>query len=200
MTIVSIPCSYRPQFFWFLVFPHRIGCILFGAGDTKTAKILETTVPRAKEIKATFLEQMPALQVVIDKLKREYHITAKRTPRYGGIVYHDGYIKGLDGRPILVPFEKDLLVYALQSDEAIQMGCAYVMIHKWAAERGWVHGKDYGVLIWMHDEVQMECRPELADELGQLGCRAIRWAGEFYHIQCPHDGDYLVGQSWYNTH
>jgi len=114
--------------------------------------------------------------------------------------YYDGYFRGIDGRSILVPYEKDLLCYALQSDEAIQMAVAYVMVHKRATVKGWKEGVDWGMLIWMHDEFQMESRPEIADELGQLSCDAIKWAGEFLKINCPHDGDYLIGNNWYDTH
>jgi hypothetical protein len=99
----------------------------------------------------------------------------------------------------MVPYEKDLLCYALQSDEAIHMGVAYVMLHKWAEQRGWGRS-DWNMLIWMHDEFQMESKPEIGKELGILGCRAIAWAANYLKVNCPHDGDYLIGESWYNTH
>lgn len=178
------------------------GCILFGAGDNKTAKLLDTTVDRAREIKKEYLNNMPKLKAVIDGLSKEWRITAKRrfNQKWNRIEYYDGYITGVDGRPILVPFEKDLLCYALQSDEAIHMGVAYVMIHKWASQKGWQFGKDWGMLIWMHDEYQMESRPEIAEELALLACKAIQWAGEWLKIKCPHDGDYKIGNNWYETH
>jgi len=178
------------------------GCILFGAGDSKTAKLLDTTVDKAREIKKEYLTNMPKLKAVIDGLAREWRITAKRrfNHKWNRIEYYDGYITGLDGRPILVAFEKDLLCYALQSDEAIHMGVAYVMIHKWAEQRGWVVGRDWGMLIWMHDEYQMEARTEIAEELALLACKAIQWAGRFLNIKCPHDGDYKIGNNWYETH
>jgi DNA polymerase-1 len=178
------------------------GAVLFGAGDAKTAELLATTRKKAKQIKADYMAGMPKLQLVIDNLKKEWRLTAKKrfNRKWNKIEYYDGYIAGVDGRPIVVAYEKDLLCYALQSDEAIQMGVAYVMIHKWAKEKGWERGIDWGMLIWMHDEFQMECKPELAEELGKLSCHAIKWAGEFLGMRCPHDGDYLVGRNWYETH
>ena len=178
------------------------GSILFGAGDAKTAQLLNTTKEKAKQIKATYMAGMPKLTALLEKLSQEWRLTAKQrfNKRWNRVEYYNGYIKGIDGRSILVAFEKDLLCYALQSDEAIQMGVAYVMIHKRAEQRGWRLGEDWNMLIWMHDEVQMECKPKIADELGQLACDAIRWAGEFLGMKCEHDGDYLIGENWFETH
>jgi len=178
------------------------GSILFGAGDKKTAELLDTTREKAKAIKEKYMSGMPKLKAVLEELSKEWRITAQKrySRKYKRIEYVDGYIKGIDKRPILVPYEKDLLCYALQSDEAIHMGVAYVMVHKRAEQRGWTQGVDWGMLIWMHDEFQMECRPEIADELGQLACDAIAWAGEWLGISCLHDGDYMIGNNWYETH
>lgn len=178
------------------------GCILFGAGDAKTAKILGTTKELAKKKKEEYFEEMPGLKRVLECLSDEWRGSASQTynPRWGKMELRNGYIRGLDGRPFLVEFEKDLLAYALQSDEAIQMAVAYVMVHKWAEKRGWKRHEDWGMLIWMHDEFQAECKPEIANELGQLMADAIKWAGEFLEIQCPHDGDYSIGSNWYETH
>ena len=177
------------------------GAVLFGAGDTKTGKILGTGTKEAKKIKEDYFKEMPGLTKVIEGLKKQWRVTAKRrwNERFRRQEYYEGYIHGLDGRPIMVPYEKDLLCYALQSDEAIHMGVAYVMLHKWAEQRGWGRS-DWNMLIWMHDEFQMESKPEIGKELGILGCRAIEWAANYLKVNCPHDGDYLIGESWYNTH
>ena len=178
------------------------GSILFGAGPAKTAELLQTTKANAKAIKETYLASMPKLKELLDTLSKEWRLSAKKrfNKKWNKMEYYDGYFRGIDGRSILVPYEKDLLCYALQSDEAIQMAVAYVMVHKRAIVKGWKEGVDWSMLIWMHDEFQMESRPEIADELGRLSCDAIKWAGEFLKINCPHDGDYLIGNNWYDTH
>lgn len=178
------------------------GSILFGAGDAKTAQLLDTTKDRAKKIKEDYMNGMPKLKALISSLQLEWKTTAKHrfNKKWNKMEYYGGFIRGVDGRPIRVEFEKDLLCYALQSDEAIQMGLAYVKIHEDAKERGWIRGQDWGMLIWMHDEVQMECRPEIAEELGQKSNDAIKWAGVELGMKCPHDGDYMVGRSWYDVH
>src|SRR3546814_12840546 len=87
--------------------------------------------------------------------------------RFNKMEYHNGYITGLDGRRIPVEFEKDILVYYLQSDEAIQMAAAYVWLNHQLEKKGYKYGEDYGFCIWMHDEWQIECKKEIADEVAR---------------------------------
>jgi hypothetical protein len=176
------------------------GSVLFGAGDAKTAQLLETTKPKAKKLKEDYMASMPKLVALLDSLKAEWRLTAKK--RYNNqwrrVEYHDGYIAGADGRPVKVVLEKDLLCYALQSDEAIQLGVAYVMIHKWA-DRDIGKG-NWAMLYWGHDEFQMETHLDNAVELGEIARKAIKWAGEWLGMGCPHDGDVLIGKNWYECH
>ena len=114
--------------------------------------------------------------------------------------YKDGYIRGLDGRPILVDSEHKVLVFSLQSDEAIQMSAAYCVLHKWLHREGYIWGKDYGTVLWMHDEWQVECNPDIAERVADIGNEAIAWAGRYYKIACPHEGSSKIGRNWRDTH
>jgi DNA polymerase-1 len=178
------------------------GCILFGAGDRKTAKILGSTTEEAKRKKEEYFQEMPLLRRLLDDEIEKWRKTANKwwNKRYNRWEYSNGYITGLDGRPILVEFEKDILVYYLQSDEAIQMAAAYCVLHKWLERAGYEWKKDYGFVIWMHDEWQIECRKEIAEHVAELSSRAITWAGEFFKIKCPHSGESKIGNNWYETH
>ena len=102
--------------------------------------------------------------------------------------YKDGYIRGLDGRPIQVDSEHKVLVYTLQSDEAIQMSAAYCVFHKWLLREGYKWREDFGIVLWMHDEWQVECRSAIAPRVAELGNEAIAWAGRYFNIDCPHEG------------
>jgi hypothetical protein len=178
------------------------GCILFGAGDKKTGKVINGTPEQGKRLKEEYFRQMPALRELIDRLTAEWRKTARivGTSWSGKKEYRNGYIKGLDGRPILVEYEKDILVYYLQSDEAIQMAAAYCWTNKQLEKRGYVWGKDYGFVIWYHDEFQIECRPEIKEEVMAVAIESIKWAGEFYNIKCPHEGEGKIGLNWCETH
>ena len=175
---------------------------IFGAGANKIATTLGITTSRAKELISTYLNELPKLRSLIKRLTDEWRITAKRSwnAQRQCFVYRDGFIKGIDGRPIQVDSEHKILCYALQSDEAIQMGAAYVRFHQQMEKAGYKLGQDFGTLIWVHDEWQFETRPEIAEQAVKIGCEAIAWAGKFYNIRCPHEGDWKIGYNWSQTH
>jgi hypothetical protein len=56
-------------------------------------------------------------------------------------------------------------------------------------------------MLNVHDEWQLCCRPELAEEIKLAGCEAIAEAGRILNLRCP-----LVGSakgpatSWAGTH
>ncbi|KKL73146.1 hypothetical protein LCGC14_2077850, partial [marine sediment metagenome] len=45
------------------------------------------------------------------------------------------------------------------------MSAAYCIFHKGMRTAGYEFGKDYGTVLWMHDEWQVECRPEIAEHV-----------------------------------
>ena len=113
--------------------------------------------------------------------------------------YYDGLVLGLDGRPIKVPSEHQILVYTLQSDEAVMMAAAYNLANKRLSLK-YEYGKDYGFLCWMHDEYQVECRELIALEVKGICETAIKDAALFFKIPCPHKGEGTIGRNWYQTH
>lgn len=176
--------------------------LIFGAGDAKLGSIIGGRAAQGKELKARLMAGLPGLKRCIEELTVEWRDTAQKwyDKKLGRWTMHNGYITGIDGRPILVESEHAILNYALQSDEAIQMGVGYVMVHKRMEERGYELGKDWGMLIWMHDEYQMEARPEIVEEVGQIACDCIAWAGRYLKIHCPHEGSMKIGNNWTECH
>ncbi len=177
--------------------------LLFGAGPAELGRQIGVSKAAAKALLDRYLSEMPRLRELIANLTLDWKTSATSWYEgdWGKWVFRDGFITGLDGRPVLVDSEHKVLCYQLQSDEAIQMATAYVMVHKWAERDGLVRGVDWGMLYWGHDEFQMEAKDErTAHNLGLLACKAITWAGEYYNIKCRHDGEALFGSNWYDTH
>lgn len=174
---------------------------LFGAGDAKVGKIVKGTAQHGKRLKSQFLDGLPALKALLASLTEEWRKTAKQkyNQKFGRMEYYNGYITGLDGRPILVGSEHAILVYLLQSDEAIMMTAAYNKFCKDLAKK-YIWGDDYGVLCWYHDEYTVECKPEIAEDVRDIAEKAIAWAGNFYKITCPHLGQGKIGTDWYMIH
>lgn len=175
---------------------------IFGAQAPKIAKTIHIPVEKAKQLIEDYFTEMPLLKKVIDSLTNEWRATAQKyyDPYRKRWIYKDGFITGVDGRPILIDTEHKILCYALQSDEAIQMAVAYVIFHKWMDKAGYVLHKDWGMLIWMHDEFQFECKPEIAQHAAELAMKSIAWAGEFLGMEVPHAGSALFGKNWYDCH
>ncbi len=175
---------------------------IFGAGDAKIGKIVGGSAKEGKALKEKYYKELPGLRKLIDNASKEWKATAQRwyNSKWGKMEYRNGFIRGLDGRPIQVDSEHKILVSFLQSDEAIQMAVAYVIFHKWMEKRGYVLGKNFTTVIWYHDEIQVETDPEIAEEVGMLLSEAIRWSGDYLGIACPHEGEYSIGKNWRETH
>lgn len=176
-------------------------CLLFGGGDAKLARTAKKPAGTGADLRKKLYQGLDGLGPLMERLTTEWRNSAKQryNPEYRKMEYYNGCITGLDGRPVKVPYEHQLLVYLLQSDEAIQLSKAYNLVFK-KLEAKWKWGVDWGIVGWLHDEIQIECREDIAEEVGQLCCDAIREAGEFYNITCPHAGEYAIGKNWYLTH
>ena len=178
-----------------------IYCLLFGGGDPKLGKTAKKPGQGA-DLRQKLYRGFDGLGEHVADLERQWAATAERT--YNKVTRRmelvNGKIRGLDGRPITVPFKHQLLVYELQSDEAIMMEAAYNKAIADLEKHGLVYGKDFGGVCHYHDEFTIECKPELAEMVKQVSEEAIAWAGRFYNILCPHKGDGKIGGNWYEVH
>ena len=167
---------------------------LFGAGNAKLGKALSCSESEAGKIRERFDAGFPKLVQLRDRLTAEWRKTAKKsTGNWGDVRYSDGYITGLDGRPIRVPSEHQILVYLLQSDEAIYMTHVYNTICK---ELGHLCKP----LCWYHDEVNVECSPENAEEVKQKMEVIFSRVGEELGINIEMPGNGLIGKNWFDIH
>lgn len=175
-----------------------IYAFLFGAGLKKLGTIVRPDIPEfgsrsdhtkllnaGKRLSEKFLGGFPALAKLVAAVK-----AASRR----------GFIKALDGRKVPVRSQHVALNYLLASAEAVIMKLATIIVHEKAAAAGFVWGEDYVQVAHVHDEFQFEARKEIADELGRLAVEAIKQAGVDLGFRCPLDGEYKVGDNWYETH
>lgn len=174
---------------------------MFGASDKKLGNIIGKDEEAGARVRKAMLEVAPGFSELVEGLKNEWKSNAKvRQNKWGGEEYYNGWIRGLDGRPIFIESEHTILVYMLQSDEAIMMSAAYCFLYKWCEQKGWKWGEDWAYLCWMHDEYQCEVKPEIAEEFSKLAEKAIEYAGKYFNIACPHQGESSIGRNWYDTH
>lgn len=178
-----------------------IYCVLFGGSDTKLAKTAKKPAGSGAELRGKLYREMEGLSELTERLQKEWRSTAKQryNVKFNKMEYYNGTITGLDGRPIKVPSEHQLLVYLLQSDEAIHMAKAYCMLCERLSKK-YVWGVDYGIVCWYHDEYTIECKKEIANDVKKISEECIRDAGAFFNISCPHAGEGAIGKNWYSIH
>ena len=176
-------------------------CLLFGGGDVKLAKTAKKPAGSGATLRAKLYRGLDGLGTLMEALTKELKSTAKQryNAKFRRMEYYDGTITGLDGRPIKVPSEHQLLVYLLQSDEAIHMTKAYCLLAE-RLEKKYRWGVDYGIVCFYHDEYTIECRESIAEDVKKISEDCIRDAGEFFNISCPHAGEGAIGKNWYSIH
>lgn len=163
---------------------------MYGAGDVKLGEIVDSSaglqVKRriGMRLRQKFLREIPALGRLTEVVKARFKEL--------------GYLKGLDGRKLLVRSEHSALNMLLQGGGAIVCKQWMVEADKLLRERG-LHDR-CGQVATVHDELQFECDAEVADQVGQTLVDAIVTAGSVYDLRMPLDGEYKVGNTWAETH
>jgi DNA polymerase-1 len=180
---------------------NTIYCLIFGGGDTKLAKTARKPVGSGALLRERLYKGMVGLDALVEKLTSEWKQSAKKrySPKFNRIEHYNGTITGLDGRPIRVPNEHQLLVYQLQSDEAVMMSRAYCLAAE-RLEKKYIRGVDYGFVGYFHDEFSIECKESIAEDVRKISEKAIEDAGNFYGIKCPHKGEGAIGKNWLDIH
>ena len=158
-----------------------IYAFLYGAGDAKIGSIVGGSAKDGAKLKANFLERLPALFKLINKVARQ------------GI---SGSLPGLDGRRVLIRSEHAALNTLLQSAGAIVMKQALVI----ATDKLATYGYPYKLVAQVHDEFQVEVPEEYAQQVGAVFRNAIREAGRQLNLRCPLDGEFNIGNNWAETH
>lgn len=163
-----------------------IYAFLYGAGDAKIGSIVGKGAKAGKELKKKFLAGLPAL----DRLLHAIEVTVER----------NGYLRGLDGRLLHIRSSHAALNTLLQSAGAVVMKKALVILDQRLQARGYIPGVHYEFVANVHDEWQIECDANIAEEVGQAAASAITSAGEAFGFRCPLAGEYKSGRNWAETH
>ena len=154
---------------------------LLGAGVAKTAAILNCSKKEAEYQRERFVELTPGLK---DFLYRKSQIAQR------------GYMVGLDGRRISVPNDHLALTAFLQGGEAVVMRLTNLLWDRAATKRG----IKYKQCAIVHDEWQVECEKDRAEEFGQLQVDQFAKAGRILKMNVPITGEFKIGNNWAETH
>lgn len=162
----------------------------YGSGDANLGAILgahgRKAVATGRRARTALMEGVPALGSLVKAVQKAAEVR--------------GYLVGLDGRRLVARAANAALNTLLQSAGAVQMKRGLVILFDDLIASGLKWGSDFAIVGLIHDEWQITCRPELADQVGGAAVKAIEKAGAFYKFGCPLTGQYQKGASWRDTH
>jgi DNA polymerase I len=163
-----------------------IYAFLYGAGDEKVGTIVGGGTKEGKALKKQFLARTPALKMLRERVQ---HAAKSR-----------GFLVGIDGRKLPVRSAHAALNLLLQSAGAVAMKQATINLYEELESANITWGRDWRLVAHIHDEMQIECDPGLASEVGITAVAAIGKAGEQLGFRCRLDGEWRSGRSWAETH
>ena len=157
---------------------------LYGAGDQKLGISVDPGLSpskakkKGKEIRAAYVEAIDGLDKLLKAVKHRGE---------------QGFIKGIDGRKILVDSPHKALNYLLQGSAGIiakrQMVIANENLPPTAHQLGFIH-----------DELQYEVHKHHSKDLAFLLELSAVMAGEYYSLRCPIAAEAKIGKTWADVH
>jgi DNA polymerase I-like protein with 3'-5' exonuclease and polymerase domains len=158
-----------------------IYALIYGAGDAKIGKIINSNKVAGERLKNRFLKNLPALEILTNRVRQ----AAQR-----------GFLKGLDGRKIFVRNGYAALNTLLQGGGAIVMKKAMCLLH----QKIKTQKLEAQFVANIHDEWQIQVKEDIAELVGEMGVESIEEAGQYYKMRCPLTGEYKIGENWSETH
>jgi len=158
-----------------------IYALIYGAGDAKLGSVVGGNRESGKRLREQFLNNNPSFKTLREKVQRA---SGKH------------WLKGIDGRKLLIRTQHAALNTLLQGGGAIVMKRGLAMLDALIS----LNTFDAKFVANIHDEWQMEVREDIAENVGRLAVDCIIKAGEYYNLRCPMDGEYKVGDNWSETH
>ena len=158
-----------------------IYALIYGAGDAKLGSVVGGNRESGKRLREQFLNNNPSFKTLREKVQRA---SGKH------------WLKGIDGRKLLIRTQHAALNTLLQGGGAIVMKRGLAMLDSLIS----LNTFDAKFVANIHDEWQMEVREDLAENVGRMAVDCIIKAGEYYNLRCPMDGEYKVGDNWSETH
>jgi DNA polymerase I-like protein with 3'-5' exonuclease and polymerase domains len=156
----------------------------FWAGDKRPSEaVLRQTGRRVLD---RFVAATPGLRTLRARLSAEHR--------------RRGWVDGLDGRRIPTEADYKALNRIVTASEAII--CKRWLVEVYAelcARFRYGPDGDAYLALWIHDELVVCCRPELAEQVGELLVRHARKAGEHYGFRVPLDAEFKIGRDWAGT-
>jgi len=155
---------------------------LYGAGNTKIASVLNCSVREAEKLRQRFQKEIPALAKVQQEV--QYQVAKYKS------------VELPDGRRVPVRSEHAALNTLLQGAGAIVSKMWMLVAHQ-DLRQSKLRVRQ---MAYIHDELQYAALREQAEGVGEIVKKAAATAGERLNMKIPIDADYVIGNSWADTH
>lgn len=165
-----------------------IYAFLYGGGDQLIGELVGGGRRQGKAIKDRFLKMTPALATLRERVMEAAE--------------DRGFIYGLDRRRIHCRSPHSSLNALLQSAGGLICKQWLVQFVKAMKAEGFRHGwnGDFAMSAWVHDEIQVAVREEVAERVGEIAVATITEVTDIFNFKCPLTGEYDVGDNWAETH
>jgi len=159
---------------------------VYGAGNKKLGEILKVTYDEAKRIRDKFERKLPALANLNNAVKEKYN--------------NQGFLKGLDGRKLIPSAEYSALNTLIQSAGALLVKQGTIIFNEDLHKEGLVWGKDYAMVLHVHDEMQFIVKEDKINLFKMIAKRLFKKTQDHFKFKTELDGEIKVGQNWSDTH
>lgn len=159
---------------------------IYSAGNERISEILGVSVPEAKRIRETFERAIPALKNLKNAVALKYR--------------NQKWIYGLDKRKLMCRAEYSSLNTLIQSAGALLVKAGTVIVNNDLQEAGFIWGKDYRMVLHVHDEMQFIVHKDKLEEFKIIASTLFNKTKEYFNFKCELAGEIKVGQNWSETH
>lgn len=183
--LLNEPDEYRDT-----VVKNVIYCMLYGGQDLKLGKTAKPGMTNSAEARAHGKWVRDKLETGIPGFKQ---LTAKVQDEFK---HTGGLIKTIDGGFVRCHGAHAALNYLLQSAGAIVMKVAVILANREIKRRK----LDAFFVGNIHDEGQLDCAAQDAEEVGAICVQAIADAGVYLGFKVPLTGNFKIGANWAECH
>ena len=158
-----------------------IYAFIYGAGDQKIGSIVGGSTREGRKLRQKFLSGLPRLDTLI-----------KSVQKYS----ERGYIRGIDGRRIIVRRPYAALNTLLQGGGAICCKQWSIFLDEEIKKR---RLRAY-LVNTIHDEQQYEVHRDHAEELVDIADSCMLQVSDYFNMLIPLNADAKIGHTWQETH
>jgi len=159
---------------------------IYSAGNERISEILEVSLTEAKRIRQTFEKALPALINLKNAVAVKYR--------------NQKWIYGLDKRKLMCRAEYSSLNTLIQSAGALLVKAGTVIVNNDLKQAGFVWGKDYRMVLHVHDEMQFVVHKDKIEEFKNIASGLFNKTKDYFGFKCDLAGEIKVGSNWSETH